>query len=152
VLLAGRPDKHPGEFKERANQAGATRFVDPDLVNGTLTEGYQRLAVLDTAWERSVFAMFLVSEVHPFDDGNGRSPTLCERRTYGRRQMRTIIPHGAPRRLPGSTPTPFMFGEPTEVDINPGLEPSDRQATGAVRPYTRRDGTPVRGHSRNPRR
>jgi prophage maintenance system killer protein len=35
-------------------------------------EGYQRLADLDTAWERSVLAMFVVSEVHPFDDGNGR--------------------------------------------------------------------------------
>jgi hypothetical protein len=49
-------------------------------------------------------------------------------------------------------PSREMFGEPIDVDINPVLEPSDRQAPGDVRPYTRRDGTPVRGHRRNPRR
>lgn len=56
------------------NQAGVTLFVDPALVEGTLREGWRRLAELDTAWERAVNAMLLVSEVHPFTDGNGPSP------------------------------------------------------------------------------
>ncbi len=30
------------------------------------------LGELDTSFERAVYVMFLVSEVHPFDDGNGR--------------------------------------------------------------------------------
>ena len=56
TVMAGRPDKHPGEFKTLANQAGATHFVAPTLVEGTLIEGYRRLADLDTPWERSVLA------------------------------------------------------------------------------------------------
>ncbi len=31
-----------------------------------------RVGELDTAFERAIYMMFLVSEVHPFDDGNGR--------------------------------------------------------------------------------
>ena len=31
-----------------------------------------RRADLDTAWERAVYTMFLIAEVHPFIDGNGR--------------------------------------------------------------------------------
>jgi fido (protein-threonine AMPylation protein) len=71
-LLAGRPDKRPGEFKERANQAGATQFVAPDLVPGTLEQGFRIARPLADPFARAVFLLFLVSEVHPFDDGNGR--------------------------------------------------------------------------------
>ncbi len=93
VVMGGRLDKRPGEFKELANQAGGTLFVDPALVEGTLTEGYQRLVDLDTAWERSVLSMFVVSEVHPFDDGNGRLARImmnADLQAAGR--TRTIIP------------------------------------------------------------
>lgn len=72
TILAGRPDKNPGSFKERDNRAGSTSFVAHGLVPGTLTAGWQRVGELDTAFERATYMMFLVSEVHPFDDGNGR--------------------------------------------------------------------------------
>ena len=72
TIMGGRPYLDPGAFKTIANQAGNTQFVAPDLTRGTLVEGFGRLADLDTAWERAVFAMFLVAEVHPFNDGNGR--------------------------------------------------------------------------------
>lgn len=72
TILAGRPEKNPGQFKERANQAGSSSFVLPGLVPGTLSVGWERLGELDTAFERAVYMMFLVAEVHPFDDGNGR--------------------------------------------------------------------------------
>ena len=93
VVMAGHPDKRPGQLKELANQAGGTPFVNPALVEGTLTEGYQRLVELDTAWERSVLVMFVVSEVHPFDDGNGRiARIMMNAELHAARQMRTIIP------------------------------------------------------------
>ena len=93
AIMAGRLDKHPGELKTRANQAGATQFVDPALVEGTLIEGYRRLADLDTPWERSVLTMFVVSEVHPFDDGNGRTArVMMNAELEAGRNMRTIIP------------------------------------------------------------
>ena len=72
TLMSGRPLANPGEFKTKPNQAGNTQFVDPALVAGTLIEGFSRLTNFDTAWERSVYISFLVSEIHPFTDGNGR--------------------------------------------------------------------------------
>jgi fido (protein-threonine AMPylation protein) len=91
--MEARPDRHPGLFKERANQAGATVFVDPDLVRGTLIEGFGRLDDLDSAWERSVYVKYLVAAVHPFDDGNGRlSRIMMNAELDAGGQSRTIIP------------------------------------------------------------
>lgn len=72
VLLGGRPELTPGQFKQRANRAGSTEFVAPPEVEGTLLEGFERGSGLTSAFARAVFLMFLVSEVHPFTDGNGR--------------------------------------------------------------------------------
>ncbi|MEX2548577.1 MAG: Fic family protein [Chloroflexota bacterium] len=72
LVMGGRPEKRPGQFKERLNQAGSYIFVAPTLVEGTLIEGFHRLADLQPGFARAVFELFLVSEVHPYDDGNGR--------------------------------------------------------------------------------
>ncbi|MCL2780050.1 MAG: Fic family protein [Actinomycetia bacterium] len=92
-VMAGRPDKNPGVFKEKANQAGNTTFVLPGLVEGTLRAAFDRIAELDTAWERAVYAMFAVSEVHPFDDGNGRiARVMMNAELVSGGQTRIIIP------------------------------------------------------------
>lgn len=93
VVLGGRPDKHPGQFKTRTNRAGDTDFVAPQLVEGTLRAGFDRLSVLDTGWERAVYMMFLISEVHPFDDGNGRvARIMMNAELVASRQARIIVP------------------------------------------------------------
>ncbi len=71
-IMAGRPEVLPGEFKGEENRAGLTVFVAPDLVSGTLNEGFALCRSLESPFERAVYMMFLVSEVHPFADGNGR--------------------------------------------------------------------------------
>jgi hypothetical protein len=76
LVLEQRPQKRPGEFKERANRAGATHFVRPELVEGTLRAGWSYYESLPTGFARAVFMMFLISEVHPFEDGNGRTARL----------------------------------------------------------------------------
>jgi hypothetical protein len=75
-LMRARPDKRPGQWKEYANQAGLTSFVDPDLVRGTLHQGFALYQHLTEPLARAMFMMFLISEVHPFDDGNGRLARL----------------------------------------------------------------------------
>ncbi|HSX63356.1 MAG TPA: Fic family protein, partial [Pseudoxanthomonas sp.] len=55
-----------------ANRAGQTVFVDPNQVEGTLRQGFDFYRSLETPFARAVYMMFLVSEVHPFADGNGR--------------------------------------------------------------------------------
>lgn len=72
VVMAGRPDKRPGIWKKEANRAGATLFVDPSQVPGTLRAGWEEGQSLTDPFQRAVYMMFLVSEVHPFTDGNGR--------------------------------------------------------------------------------
>ena len=75
-ILSSRPDKNPGEWKEQANQAGNTIFVQPELAKGTLREGFKRIALLEDPFARALMAMFVVTEVHPFMDGNGRTARL----------------------------------------------------------------------------
>ncbi|WP_284209555.1 Fic family protein [Methylorubrum aminovorans] len=75
-LLDARPDKKPGEFKEDANSAGNTVFVLPDLVKGTLREGFAMLRDLQAPFARGVFAHTLIVLVHPFNDGNGRTARI----------------------------------------------------------------------------
>jgi fido (protein-threonine AMPylation protein) len=70
--MSGRADKRPGRFKEERDQAGSYVFVDPDLVEGTLIEGFKLGQYLRAGFPRAAFQLFLISEVHPFDDGNGR--------------------------------------------------------------------------------
>lgn len=72
LVMGGRPEMRPGRFKEKSNQAGSYVFVAPELVEGTLVEGFRRLADLPPGLPRAAYELFLVSEVHPFDDGNGR--------------------------------------------------------------------------------
>ncbi len=72
TLLGERPDKRPGQWKERANQAGNTSFVEPELVRGTLHQGFNLYHALEHPLARAMMLLFIVSEVHPFDDGNGR--------------------------------------------------------------------------------
>jgi len=72
MLMAFRRDKRPGHFKTHSNRAGSTLFVDPKLVTGTLARGFELLRSIDTPLHRAIYMMFLISEVHPFMDGNGR--------------------------------------------------------------------------------
>lgn len=72
VLLSARKEKQPGLFKDKNNFAGNTAFVDYKLVKGTLIKGYEFYKGLDHPFAKAIFIMFLVSEVHPFLDGNGR--------------------------------------------------------------------------------
>ena len=71
-VMEGRPERQPGAFKQTVNQAGLTVFVAPDLVTGTLAQGLDLYRSLETPFHRAVFMMFLIAEVHPFVDGNGR--------------------------------------------------------------------------------
>lgn len=60
----------------RANQPGATLSVQPELVEGAPRAGWSYCASLPTGFARAVFMMFLVTEVHPFSHGSGRTARL----------------------------------------------------------------------------
>jgi Fic family protein len=92
-IMEGRPDKLPGDFKTKGNQAGNTVFVVPDLVRGTLARGFEFLDALGEPIQRAIFMMFLVSEVHPFVDGNGRvARAMMNAELVAGDQERIIVP------------------------------------------------------------
>jgi len=93
VLMAGRPDKHPGEFKELANYAGGYAFVEPELVVGTLRRGFDVFASITDPFQRAVALMLLITECHPFDDGNGRvARIIVNAQLSAAGQVRIVIP------------------------------------------------------------
>lgn len=93
VLLSARVDKHPGEFKMENNRAGNTHFVDVKLVRGTLIRGFNYYKILSDPFARAAYMMFIVSEVHPFEDGNGRiARVMMNAELVNRGQCKIIIP------------------------------------------------------------
>lgn len=92
-MLGMRPEANPGRPKLQANYAGTTRFVEPGYVRGTLAEGSRLALSTPEGLARAIYYAFLVSEVHPFDDGNGRLSRLVMNAELSRTGLgRIIIP------------------------------------------------------------
>lgn len=72
LMMAARTSIAPGEWKMQNNRAGETYFVDYNLVKGTLKKGFKFYQALREPFARAMMMLFMVSEVHPFNDGNGR--------------------------------------------------------------------------------
>ncbi len=93
IMMAARPDKDPGMFKMKNNHAGNSHFVNYDLVRGTLMKGYEYYQALESPFSRALFMLFMVSEVHPFNDGNGRiSRIMMNAELVCADQSKIIIP------------------------------------------------------------
>jgi len=65
TILAGWPDKNPGEWKAKPNQVGAYQFVAPELVEGTLRKGLAGLHRLAPGIARALYVMLMVSGFIP---------------------------------------------------------------------------------------
>lgn len=93
VLLSARISKKPGQFKDKNNRAGETHFVDQTLVKGTLIKGFDFYRNLSDPFAKAAYMMFLISEVHPFLDGNGRlARVMMNAELVKAGQTRIIIP------------------------------------------------------------
>jgi Fic family protein len=64
--------------------------VDYRLVEGTLRYGFRYFQLLKEPLAKAIYMMFLVSEVHPFLDGNGR---------IARIMMNAELVHGGQSRI-----------------------------------------------------
>ena len=90
-MLKMRPEANPGKPKLEVNYAGTTKFVDPGMVRGTLSEGSRLALSVPEGLPRAIYYAFLVSEVHPFDDGNGRLSRLVMNAELMRTGLSRII-------------------------------------------------------------
>jgi hypothetical protein len=92
-IMGGRPEYNPGLFKTEANRAGATVFVTPELIMGTLEKGFELYENLHEPFARALFMHFMILEVHPFNDGNGRvSRIMMNAELVSEGQQSLIIP------------------------------------------------------------
>ena len=92
-ILTARPDRRPGQFKKVGNVAGDTTFVEPGLMRGTLRQGFEIARSLEEPFHRAVAMMFILAEVHPFDDGNGRiARAFMNAELISAEQRRILIP------------------------------------------------------------
>ena len=93
ILLSSRTDKKPGHFKDKNNFAGQTSFVDMNLVKGTLIKCFDLYNSLKHPFSRAAYIMFVISEVHPFLDGNGRmARVMMNAELVSNNQAKIIIP------------------------------------------------------------
>ncbi len=93
ILLSARKDKKPGKFKDKNNRAGNTSFVDKELVIGTLHKSFDYYQALTHPFAKSAYIMFIISEVHPFLDGNGRlARVMMNAELTNTAQTKIIIP------------------------------------------------------------
>lgn len=93
ILLSARKDKKPGLLKDKNNYAGSTAFVDFNLVKGTLEKGFEYYNALSNPFSKAAYIMFLLNEVHPFLDGNGRlARVMMNAELVKENQSKIIIP------------------------------------------------------------
>ncbi len=93
IMMAARPDRNPGKFKMQNNHAGDSHFVDYTLVRGTLIKGFDFYKALTSPFAKALFILFMISEIHPFKDGNGRiSRIMINAELVHADQSKIIIP------------------------------------------------------------
>ena len=93
VIMEGRPEKAPGNSRTVLIRSGLSSSSHPDDVHGTLIEGFSIYQRLTEPLHRAIFMMFLVSEVHPFADGNGRvARVMMNAELAAAQQVRVLIP------------------------------------------------------------
>jgi hypothetical protein len=93
ILLESRKSKNPGQFKDKNNRAGDTHFVDFNLVRGTLIKGFDYYRALSNPFAKAAYTMFMISEIHPFLDGNGRiARVMMNAELVKAKQTKIIIP------------------------------------------------------------
>ena len=93
TIMQARPTLLPGQFKITNNPAGNTVFVAPEMVVGTLRQGFERYQALEEPFARALFMMLLITEVHPFADGNGRiARVMMNAEQIAAGQTRIFIP------------------------------------------------------------
>ena len=126
------PERRRGGWR-----AGDSIFVAPEFVAGTLKHGFEFMSSLDDPISRAIYMMFLISDVHPFDDGNGRVARIMMNAelVHGGR-TKIIIPTiyrddymlALKRLTRKSDPAPFVKMMDRASEYSHWLEPSDIEA------------------------
>ena len=86
-----RPNIDPGKWKTKTNKVGSYYFVDRDKVEGTLRAAAPIIHDTEPGFNRALLIMFIISEVHPFLDGNGRTARIFMNAELSAQDLSRII-------------------------------------------------------------
>jgi hypothetical protein len=93
LVMNARSEKRPGQLKIKSNKAGDTVFVAPEQVEGTIIHAFPIYQSLPEGLARAILIQFIVSECHPFDDGNGRlARIMMNAELVSAGQLKIIVP------------------------------------------------------------
>ncbi|MCP4986495.1 MAG: cell filamentation protein Fic [Colwellia sp.] len=93
LIMNARPEKRPGQLKFKSNKAGDTVFVAPDQIEGTFAQAFPIYQSLPEGLARAIFIQFLITECHPFDDGNGRlARIMMNAELVSAEEVKIIVP------------------------------------------------------------
>ena len=93
LIMDARPEKRPGQLKIKSNKAGDTVFVAPEQIEGTFAQAFSIYQSLPEGLARAIFIQFLVTECHPFDDGNGRlARIMMNAELVSAEEVKIIVP------------------------------------------------------------
>ncbi len=68
--------------------------MHPDYIIGTLNRGFELYRSLPEGLARAIYMMFFISDIHPFNDGNGRiSRIMMNAELYSKSLSTIIIPN-----------------------------------------------------------
>ncbi|AQT06700.1 Fic family protein [Acetobacter persici] len=91
TILKARRDKLPGRYRTFRVWVGDYDFVDPNKVRLTLQAGFEILTTITSPFARAIYVGFLITEVHPFMDGNGRVSRLMMNAELARASLPRIV-------------------------------------------------------------
>ena len=96
--MEGRPTSRQGPSRRRRTGRATRSSLRRSSWRGTLARGFELHRSLPDAFQRAVFMMFLVSEVHPFLDGNGRvARIMMNAELVATGERRLIVPPSSAR-------------------------------------------------------
>lgn len=78
LMMAHRGEEmRPGEWKLDPNRAGGKKFIPPRLVEEALRVGHRMIKSCEQGMARGIMNLFVITSIHPFVDGNGRSSRMA---------------------------------------------------------------------------
>ena len=93
LIMDARPEKRPGQLKIKSNKAGDTVFVAPEQIEGTFAQAFPIYQSVPDGLAKAIFIQFLVTECHPFDDGNGRlARIMMNAELVSAEEVKIIVP------------------------------------------------------------
>lgn len=91
LVMAHRPEKLPGQWRDDDVMVGDKTFMPPKYVPEALLAGHAWITRCEPGLPRAIMTMWVIADVHPFRDGNGRASRLAMNAELSRHGLARIF-------------------------------------------------------------